>query len=176
VFYLIAGVVVAIVSTALNLLLTFGVIRRLRVHDTLLAEHGGHAGSEATVPVGSTVPALTATTVDGRAASSVHPDGTQLIGFFSPGCTACEERIPEFLRYHRRSGVAALAIIAGTAGSADHVARLSGHVDVVVEDTPGEFGTAFGVTSYPALCLVDPEGVLLAGGNTIQQLPEFIRG
>jgi thiol-disulfide isomerase/thioredoxin len=175
VFYLVVAVTVAIVSTLLNLLLTFGVIRKLRVHDALLTAPGAHSGSDATLPVGSTVATVAAATVGGRTVSSVHRDGTQLVGFFSPGCGACEERIPEFVRYHERSGIAALAVVvADAADSEPYVARLPGHVDVVVEPQDGPFGAAFGVTSYPALCLVDQSGVILAGGNSFQQLPEFI--
>jgi hypothetical protein len=176
VFYLAAAVAVAIVCTVLNLVLTFGVIRKLREHDALIAgtasEHG-HA--EATAPPGATVAAIAATTVDGRPVSSRPADGPLLVGFFSPDCRPCEERIPEFIRYHDRTGVAAIAVVIGdelTGGP--HVSRLSGHVDVVVEPRNGPFGTAFQVTSYPALCLVDPSGLVLGGGNAFSDLPDLV--
>ena len=170
-YYLATAVIIALIGTAANLLLTFGVIRKLREHDSLLA--GTASGrSDATAPAGATVAAVTATTVDGLAVSSRHAGGTLLVGFFSPGCEPCEERIPEFIRYHERTGVEALAIVVGDeAEGRSHLTNLAGHVDVVVEPRDGTFATAFQVTSYPALCLVDPAGVVLAGGNTFDDLP-----
>jgi hypothetical protein len=176
VFYLVAAVVLAIVCTLLNLMLTFGVIRKLRVHDAQLAMPSSAAGSGATVPVGTTVATLAAVTVDGHPASSVRPDGTQLVGFFSPGCAACEERIPEFIRYRDRSGIAALAVVVGEQPEREaYIARLAGQVEVIVEPENGPFCSTFAVTSYPALCLLDQAGVVIAGGNSFRQLPEFIK-
>src|SRR4051794_3660234 len=104
VFYLAAAVMVAIVCTVLNLVLTFGVIRKLREHDTLIAGAASdHGHAEATAPPGATVAAVSATTVDGRRVSSPSADGTLLVGFFSPDCRPCEETIPEFIRYHGRT-------------------------------------------------------------------------
>ena len=173
--YLIVAVTVAILATALNLLLTFGVIRKLRVHEAALANGRNALDPDATLPTGSTVAPVSAVTVDGKPASSVRADGTQLVGFFSIGCGACEERIPEFVGYLERTGVAGLAVVVTDADDSEkYVSRLAGHVDVVVEAERGPLGTAFGVTSYPALCLLDSGGVILANGNDFQQLPEFL--
>ena len=174
-YYLAAAVTVAIVCTVLNLLLTFGVIRKLREHDSLIAAaRPGHGHADGTLPAGAAVAAVSATTLDGRAVSSIRAGGALLVGFFSPGCQPCEERIGEFIRYHERTAVAALAIVVGDGDTGPHVSRLSGHVDVVVEPANGAFGTAFQVTSYPALCLVDSAGVVLAGGSTFGDLPDLV--
>jgi hypothetical protein len=176
VYYLAAAVTVAIVCTVLNLLLTFGVIRKLREHDSLIAAAAapGPGHSDATLPAGATVATVGATTLDGRAVSSTRADGAMLVGFFSPGCQPCEERIGDFLRYRERTGVAALAVVVDDGDTGPHVSRLSGQVDVVVEPANGAFGTAFRVTSYPALCLVDSAGVVLSGGNTFSELPDLV--
>ncbi|MFC4070256.1 hypothetical protein [Actinoplanes subglobosus] len=173
-FYLTAAVTVAIAATALNLLLTFGVIRKLRVHDAKLADRSAVI-QEATLPAGTSVPAVTAPTVDGGTASSVRPGGAQLLGFFSIGCGACDDRIPEFIAYQERTGVAAVAVVVTDADdSGPYVARLAPHVDVVVERERGPLATVFAVTSFPALCLVDAQGVVVAGGNAFPDLPEFV--
>jgi hypothetical protein len=177
VFYLAAAVAVALVCTLLNLLLVFGVLRKLREHDALLAgaTPPGRDHSDAIAAVGATVAAVTASTLDGGPVSSRRGDGSLLVGFFSPGCRPCEERIPEFIRFHERTGIAAVAVVVDTDGdSGPHVRRLSGHVEVVVEPAGGTFGTAFQVTSYPALCLVDTAGVVLASGNAFSDLPDFV--
>ncbi|MEU8660836.1 hypothetical protein [Actinoplanes philippinensis] len=172
--YLTVAVTVAIAATALNLLLTFGVIRKLKVHDAKLADRNAVI-QEATLPPGTSVPAVRATTVDGGAVSSVRPGSAQLIGFFSVGCGACDDRIPEFVAYQQRTGVAAVAVVVtGADDSGPYVARLSPHVDVVVEPERGPLATVFAVTSFPALCLVDARGVVVAGGNAFPELPEFV--
>jgi hypothetical protein len=173
-YYLTAAVTVAIVATALNLLLTFGVIRKLRVHDAKLAGRGA-VGRDAAHPAGTTVATVTATALDGGTVSSVRPGAAQLVAFFSVGCGACDERMPEFLAYQLRTGVAAFAVVVtGADDSGPYVARLAGHVGVVVEPARGPLATAFGVTSFPALCLVDGDGTVIAGGNDLQQFPEFV--
>jgi thiol-disulfide isomerase/thioredoxin len=173
-FYLTAAVTVALAATALNLLLTFGVIRKLRVHDAKLAGRGAVV-QDATLAAGTAVPPVTATTLEGGTVSSVRPGASQLVGFFSVGCGACDERIPEFIAYQQRTGVAAFAVVVTDADdSGPYVARLSTHVDVVVERERGPLATTFGVTSFPALCLVDSAGVVVAGGNAFPELPEFV--
>ncbi|BEL05299.1 hypothetical protein Q0Z83_034900 [Actinoplanes sichuanensis] len=173
-FYLTAAVTVAIAATALNLLLTFGVIRKLRIHDAKLADRNAVI-QEATLPAGTSVPAVTASTVDGDTVSSVRPGSAQLIGFFSIGCGACDDRIPEFIAYQQRTGVAAVAVVVTDADdSGPYVARLSPHVDVVVERERGPLATVYAVTSFPALCLVDAQGVVVAGGNAFPELPDFV--
>lgn len=170
-----AAVVVALVVTVANLLLMLGVIRKLREYDRVLAGTAPVRNPDPTVPVGSVVPAVSASTVDGGVASSVHAAGPQLIGFFSPGCKPCADLIPGFTRHLAATGLAGLAVVVADAGdNAEHVAALAGHVDIVVEPTGGALSTALEVTSFPALCLVAPDGTVLGSGNVLSDLPQLV--
>jgi hypothetical protein len=156
-------VVVALVTTVLNLLLLLGVIRRLREIDARLAPvPAGSAGP----PTGSTVDPLTATTVAGRAVSTVDRVRATLLGFFSPGCAPCADSIPAFVDL--AAGFTTVAVIVGD--DASYAARLAA-VDVVVEPDGGPWATALQVTSFPTFCLVDRDGVVLGSGNGISDLP-----
>ncbi|MFF5235381.1 TlpA family protein disulfide reductase [Dactylosporangium sp. NPDC000521] len=166
--YLAVATVVALVSTAFNLLLTFGVIRKLREHDTRLAPP---PVPDSGPPTGSTIAPLTATTVAGRQVSTVDADRATLVGFFTPGCKPCADSIPEFLDRHARTGVAAVAVVVtDVAGSGLYAERLA-EVDVLIEPGGGSWATAFRVSSFPTLCLIDRGGVVLGSGNAFTDLP-----
>lgn len=170
-YYLGIAIGVIGVICAFSLLLTFGVIRRMRELSEILAELMSNR-TAATTPVGQRVGAFTASTTLGGTVTRDCGSGQRLVGFFSPGCEPCEERIPEFAAYARQAGIAALAIVvADDGGGQHHVERLSATADVVVEPTGGRVSAAFGVSSFPTLCLTDADGVLLAAGNTIAELP-----
>ncbi|GAA2588841.1 hypothetical protein GCM10010399_18610 [Dactylosporangium fulvum] len=166
--YLVVAVVVALVSTALNLLLTFGVIRKLREHDTRLAPP---PASDSGPPTGSTIAPLTATTVAGHQVSIVDADRVTLVGFFTEGCRPCADIIPEFLDRHARTGVAAIAVVVTDATDGETYAERLAEVDVLVEPSGGSWATAFRVSSFPTLCLVDRGGVILGSGNAFTDLP-----
>jgi hypothetical protein len=164
--------VVALMSTVFNLLLTFGVIRKLRDHDARLAPLPVRAAGPST---GSTVPTVTATTVAGRRVSTVDPDRVTLIGFFTPGCKPCADSIPQFLDVPVRAGVGAVAVVVTDTDAVDggpYVNKLAA-VDVVVERSGGNWATALQVTSFPMLCLVDRDGAVLGSGNAFSALPSL---
>jgi thiol-disulfide isomerase/thioredoxin len=165
-----------------DLFLSFGVIRRLREQTEALERLGGlGGGSDATVRVGDRVGDFVARTTAGEAVHRDHPDAVRLVGFFSPGCAPCAERIPQFLAYGGRAGMPLVAVVvvdrgdtAAQAEGASYVTRLDGAAQVVMEGTGGAVATAFGVTSFPALCLIDPQGIVVASGNTIGELPDLV--
>jgi hypothetical protein len=134
-----------------NLVLTFGVIRRLREL------------TDVAVPVGQPVGEFAARATNG---DTVSRDSAQLVGFFSPGCQPCEECIPQFVDDPTERK---LAVVVGEGGEA-YAERLALSAAVVVEPPTGPVSQAFRVTSYPTLCLVGPRGVVLASGNSFQEL------
>ncbi|GAA0911167.1 TlpA family protein disulfide reductase [Virgisporangium aurantiacum] len=168
--YLAVGVVIAVVLTLLNLVLMFGVIRRLRELQSRV-DAAPSVLPDAGLPAGSPAPELTATTVSGAEVSSVDPARPTLIGFFSPGCAPCADRIPEFVDY-AGTGVAKVAVVVTDlpAEGDDYVRRLSA-VDVTVQPGQEAWVQGFAVTSYPTLCLVSSDGVVLGSGNTFGDLP-----
>src|SRR4051794_30448972 len=100
--FLIAAVVLLGALVVVNLVLTLGIVWRLREHADLI---GKALSGEATADpdrgyfimrAGSPLPAFSATTVDGAVAPNTGP---LLIGFFSSTCSACVQRLPGFIEY-----------------------------------------------------------------------------
>jgi thiol-disulfide isomerase/thioredoxin len=171
--YLLAAVVLLGAITGLNLLLTLGVIRRLRTHTAMLAG-GGPAAELDLLPTGERIGGFEATAVDGEPAGRDALTGDTLVGFLKPACGPCEERMPEFLRLaeampggRRR----VLAVVAGTAEeAAPLLAQLSPVARVVVELVDGPVTRAFGVHGYPTYYVVDGAGTVRSGGYQPDQL------
>jgi hypothetical protein len=98
-------------------------------------------------------------------------DAPTLVAAFSVGCPACEERLPEFIRFAPafagRERV--LALVVGTDGAAEKAELLEPVATVVMEKTHGgPVCGSLGVKAYPALAIVDPGGVVRASGTLIQ--------
>ncbi|HEX5596094.1 MAG TPA: TlpA disulfide reductase family protein [Micromonosporaceae bacterium] len=162
-----ATVLVGLVATV-NLLFTFGVVRRLREHTAELAalrSGGGAADSDVTYPVGMPVGQFDVSSVEGRAITSTTLGNRPLVGFFSPHCAPCKEQLPAFIEHARtRPGGrdAVLAVVVGTnEETAEVVEQLRPVATVVVELDQGPTQRAFGVTGFPAFVLVD-EGRIAA--------------
>ncbi|WP_245642122.1 TlpA disulfide reductase family protein [Nonomuraea candida] len=155
----------------LDLLLTLGVIRRLREHDAHLRSllpRGDRPPAGPPVPVarGERVGDFLATTVDGEPVSRDLLTGETLVAFFSPGCTTCKGKLPEFAAYVRdlpggRDQV--IAVVADERAEIGEMSRtLAPLARVVVEEFDGELSRAFGVDAFPAHFVVDGSGTLLA--------------
>ncbi|WP_167530745.1 TlpA family protein disulfide reductase [Microbispora hainanensis] len=164
---MVATMVLIGMLSALNLLLSVGVIRRLREHSAELAtlRSGGTAPNggpfplgEVALPDGSPIGEFTAVTVDGEPVTLGTFGVRPLVGFFSPGCTPCEEQLPAFVEFAtgRPGGRdTRLAVVVGTGEeAAKTVERLNPVATVVVESDDGPVQKAFGVTGFPAFILV----------------------
>jgi thiol-disulfide isomerase/thioredoxin len=180
--YLTAAVVVVGLLCLLDLLLTLGVIRRLREHTSKLAQlaSGLSAGfpEELGVPVGEAVAGFAATATGGGLVSRELLAGRTLVGFFAPGCGPCEEQLPGFVEYAQSlpgGPGQAVAVVVGGDGAQDtkgseYVERLDPVAQVVVEAPGGPVQSAFRVNGYPTLYLVDIGGVVVAGGMSMRAL------
>ncbi len=173
--YLVAFVVLIGMACGVNLLLTFGVVRRLREHSELLAGTPRMVDDDPPVPVGSVVGKFSVTTVDGEAISRDSLDGGTVVGFFSPGCGPCEELLPRFAEYaasQAGGGRRVVAVVTAPDVEAEVVAaRLTPVARVVADGTfSGPMSAAFGVRGYPALCIVGDGGTVTASGSTIDAL------
>jgi thiol-disulfide isomerase/thioredoxin len=172
-----AAVVLVGILCVIDLLLSFGIIRRLRQqNETLrLVQERVAANTEPDIalPAGASIGAFASTAVSGTELSTVDVIGRPLlVGFFAPGCEPCKERMPEFLEYATRFDGRVIAVAAGGADeTADMVTRLGEVGEVVVEHDGGPVHQAFGATGYPALCLVDGDGVVIASGWQMSALP-----
>ncbi|MGC4895253.1 TlpA disulfide reductase family protein [Micromonospora sp. DT31] len=181
--YLAAAVTVVGIIGLLNLILTFGVIRRLREHTLrLTAVEAGHGhGDEIMLGAGNTVQPFQALAEDGATVSRDGLTGPTLVGFFSPGCAPCRERMPQFVRYaaeHPGGRDQVVGIVAsGSREDADeYVAALAPVARVVVEPDGGPLYTAFGVQGFPAISLIDESGVVVASGSLIEDLSAPVAG
>lgn len=174
--FLTAAVILVGALCLLDLLLTFGVIRRLREQNEtlrLVREQQSAVESDIAMPAGAAIGSFTATAVSGTQLSDTDLDGERLlVGFFSPGCDPCKERMPQFIEYATRFDGRVVAVAADEVGeTGDMIARLGEVAEVVLEVDGGPVHQAFGAKGYPALLLVDPEGTVLSSGWEMSALP-----
>ena len=166
--YLTAAVVLVGVLCVLNLLLTYGVIRRLREHNELLAQRPA-AVPELIAAPGSAVGTFIASTVEGDSLNADELAPGTMVGFFSPGCSACVEQLPRFVdaaAAHPGGQDRVLAVVVGSEdGASEYVSPLSPKARVVVESHGSAIGKAFAVKGYPAFALVGAGGVVAASGD-----------
>ena len=157
------AVVVVGILCVLDLLLSFGIIRRLREQNEALRdlrEKQSAAEPDIMLPAGSRIEL-----------SDVDVAGA-LVGFFSPGCEPCKERMPQFIEYATGHRGKVIAVAAGDPEEvADLVVRLGEVAEVVVETMGGPLHNAFGTTGYPAVGLVDAHGTVVASGWEMSALP-----
>ncbi|WP_045313921.1 redoxin domain-containing protein [Lentzea aerocolonigenes] len=158
-----AAVVVVGILCLLDLLLSFGIIRRLRQQNEALRDlRENQAAAE---------PPIMLTAGSPVELSDVDVSGA-LVGFFSPNCEPCKERMPQFIEYATGHRGKVIAVAAGDADEvADMVVRLGEVAEVVVEEMGGPLHNAFGTTGYPALCLVDESRTVAASGWEMSALP-----
>lgn len=156
--YLTAALVLLGLLTISNLLLTIGIVRRLREHTAQLASLDSAGIGDIALPSGSTVQDFTSHTTDGVEVSLSSLPADALVSFFSPSCSACKERLPEFVAYaasHPADRDSFLAVVAGPAGGNDDLTeQLRPVARVIAEPDQGPVQKAFGVTGYPAFVAV----------------------
>jgi hypothetical protein len=172
--YVVILVVLSTAVTLFNLLLVYGVIRRLRLHTEQIAELVLTAPrSEPIIDVGSRPDEFSANTVDDVSVTTAQLAGG-LVAFFSPTCGVCEEWIPRFVETAStlpggRPSVLAVVASARASDADDLVSRLRDVAMVVVEADKGPLATAFAVRGYPAMCRLDDNGVVLTN-----RVPEVV--
>ncbi|GAA4634197.1 TlpA family protein [Actinoallomurus vinaceus] len=169
--YVVAALIILAVVCLLNLLLTYGIIRRLR------SQSGGHhdPAEDLMLPVDAVVPEFTARTTTGGTVSRSTVSGG-VIAFFSPGCGACEVQLPRFVDLARTlagdEDRPVLAVLhGGEEETREHLAALTSVTDVVVEQPDGPIGTAFDVSGYPTFALIDADGKITASSFAVNRLP-----
>jgi thiol-disulfide isomerase/thioredoxin len=173
--YLIVALVLLGLLVAFQLVLTVGIIKRLREHTALLSAVDTSPAASPAVKVGEEVGPFATTTVGGEPVSRDGLSGDTLVGFFTPGCGPCEKRLPEFVEYARalpggRDGVLATVVAAEPAEAAEYVAGLSQVARVVVEDSDGPLTRAFRATAFPTVVMVAPgrDGRVLVTADRIR--------
>src|SRR5690349_17585185 len=114
------AVVIVGVMCLVNLVLTFGVIRRLREHTELLNQRivdRAAAPGPIMLEPGGTVGDFSVTTTDGVGVSRSDLIGRRLVGFFSPTCSACAENMPKYIAHARTQPGGRDAVLSVVVGS-----------------------------------------------------------
>ncbi|WP_214409281.1 peroxiredoxin family protein [Sphaerisporangium fuscum] len=164
--YLVTAVILLGVLCVLNLLLTMGILRRMRAE---AGQAGRHSQSLFTLGPGSPLGEFSADTTDGETVT----DGTLtgLVGFFSAGCEACHDLLPRFVEGARERGREnVLAVVGGddeeTVRALTPVARV-----VVAELDGGPVARAFQNVWTPALYFIGDDHKVAATGARMEELP-----
>jgi hypothetical protein len=175
-------VAVALVGAlcVLNLLLSLGVIRRLREHTELIDAVYEFAGSTPGTGSAGSGPAPGDTVADFRAVTTGgEPVGrddlapSTVVAFLAADCKGCHEQLPGFLAWARgQDRQRVLAVVSGHDGAPnDLVEQLTPVARVVLEDAKPPVARAFGVRSYPRFCVLGPDATLSAVVSAVSRLP-----
>src|SRR5262245_52970288 len=90
----------ALAVCLLDLVLTLGVVRRLRRHTELISNlSSGGWQPGAILADGKTAGPFEAVATTGEPVSRDRLSGRTLVGAFAPTCTACEEKLPAFVDF-----------------------------------------------------------------------------
>ncbi|MFF5227959.1 TlpA family protein disulfide reductase [Dactylosporangium sp. NPDC000521] len=166
---LLVAVLLLTALTLFNLVVVLGVVRRLRAYENRLGDLA-EPPPVSTATVGEPVADFSASTVDGRRVDRSSLTGQTLIGFFSPDCPACHERLGDFRAAAARHPGDVLAVVVDDGGDpAPVVGALTGAggVAVILEDPEGPVAGAFGVRGFPAFVLVRDGGVVESVGYQV---------
>ncbi|GIH02773.1 hypothetical protein Rhe02_08400 [Rhizocola hellebori] len=178
--YLIAAVALVGALCVLDLILTFGVIRRLRHHTELLNKRGQSSGPSEKVMLdaGEEPGDFVATTNVGEQISKQELVGDTVVGFFTAHCEPCKERVPQYLDHVATlpgGKDRTLAVVIGNdADSLSLAEQLAAGSRVVMERPGGDVVKAFQVTGYPALCVLDGDGRIKASGFKLDEILEKV--
>jgi hypothetical protein len=172
--FLAAAVIIVGILCVLDLVLTFGVIRRLREHTELLAGHRRPVEPPVIKLASGQMPTpFAALTTDGR--EMTGPEGLRLAGFFASWCPTCPERVAPFIEYVRahqiRRDQVLAVLLSGDDGPPAYLGQLAEIAQLSVQEGDGTTTKAFGVSGYPAFCLLDKDGAVIASAFDPAALP-----
>jgi AhpC/TSA family len=156
-----------------DLLLTFGVIRRLRVHTGLLNSSATANETVIGLPAGATPPDFAAVSI--RDEQVDGPVGLRVVAFFASFCSVCPTKVPAFLAYLERNQIRQDEVLAVMAADPqDPVPYLNQVAQVALvcmEPANGPVSSAFQVSAFPSFCVLDPDGSLRSAHYDPASLP-----
>lgn len=171
---LIAIVAVVGVLCLLNILLTVGVIRRIREHTALLTDVSVPDSPIIGVPTGEAPSEFVGTTTTGETVTA--DSNLRVVAFFSASCSICPERAPLFVDYLKKHKVPADRVLAVVGGQETkptaYFESLLPVAQVVSEAEDGPLSRAFKVVGFPAFALLDEDGNVMTTGYNPTRLPE----
>ncbi|MGW4213772.1 peroxiredoxin family protein [Lentzea sp. NPDC004789] len=174
---LVVSVMVLCFLCLFDLLLTLGVLRRLREHEARLEKAPDYNVPDnlaSSLMQGSRPDPFTATTTDGGLVSLDDlVDGT-VVAFMSPHCKSCVANLSNFVEHvgvmpeGRRQVIA--VVMGEEVESRPMAARLEPVAQVVVEHLNGPLAAAFKVTAMPVIFVLKGDGTVAATSYEIDQL------
>jgi hypothetical protein len=160
--YVVATLVLLGLMCLLNLLLTVGILRRMR------AQPAGMSEPPFVLRPGSAIGEFAVTTTGGEPLTLSSLTGT--VAFFSADCAACHETLPDFLAYARAQGRDNVFAVFG-GDEPDTVRALAEVAHVVTAELDGgPVAAAFRNTWTPALYVV-ADGRVTATAGRVHELP-----
>ncbi|MFJ1551421.1 TlpA family protein disulfide reductase [Streptomyces sp. NPDC088246] len=165
-FFVAAVILVGLLCT-LDLLLTLGMIKRLREHTRQLASRPTDRSLRPSLVVGEEVGDFRVIAQNGEELTPDRiPDGS-VVAFFSPTCEPCKEKVPMFAAHARAVPMGSrqvIAVVVGDSAEAEHFSALLAPVaSVVVEGPDGALTSAFRARAFPTILEVghDQDGRLV---------------
>lgn len=174
--YLVAAVVLVGLVVLFDVVVTVGLVRRLRAHSDLLAELVDSAGLLA---VGTRVPEFSGESVDEVPVDRRSLSGPAAVAFWSVDCPHCQTNLPQFVAYVRggaypRERVLAVVAHDGSDSSAmDDMIGVLAPVATVAREAlaDGRITAAFSVRGFPTFYLVGADGTVTAAAHAVRALP-----
>jgi hypothetical protein len=177
----VAVLVLLTLLVVLDLLLTYGVIRKLREH----TERLDLVSRPEPQMAGQPTPAFSATTTAGATVSARLFDGGGLAVFLAPDCPGCRSQLPDVRQKLAAAVAAAVPVLlvvtrlhperdlGEEAAEIDELlAELDGRVAVVREPLDGAVQSAFKVASYPGFFRTGADGRIAVATNHATELPD----
>ncbi len=165
----------ALAVCLLDLVLTLGVVRRLRQHTELISNLStGGRQPYAILADGDTAGPFETVATTGEPVSRDRLSGRTLVGSFTPHCSACEVKLPAFVDFAKsfpggRDQV--IAVIVAPENEAETYREQLEPVARVVIESPmtGEIGKALALDSFPAFGVLDQSGTVVGNGVELNQ-------
>jgi hypothetical protein len=171
-----AVAVLALAVALLDLLLIFGIVRRLRAQATSGPPYGGQAIPDlGSGPArGSRLPEFTAVTVGGEAVDESRYTGQAgCIAFVSATCKPCTTALAELGPYLRSAGIGkqqTLVVVEGDpAASRQHAATAAEFAEVVTGEDADRLIVQFAISGFPTLITVQ-DGAVTASAIAVGML------
>ncbi|MFC5830680.1 hypothetical protein [Nonomuraea insulae] len=159
--YLVVAVIGLTLLCVLNLVFTYGVIRRLREHgDVLAAGVDCGAGPEPLLAVGEFVGEFSAVTTEGEPIDRDSLPGRTTIAFFSTDCDFCHEQLPVFIDWAAGCSDGSTGLLAVIEGAREDTAGMVADLRpvakvVTVADPAAGIVTAFRVRAFPSFLHIE---------------------
>ncbi len=170
---MLVAIVLLSVLVVANMLLTWGMVRRLRVLQEQVAA-GGHPSPENGLHPGDPAPDFTALTPAGDTVTRDEVvSGETVLVFMSPHCEACEEHLPTVRELGRvAGGPAALAVVDGTREESGHLLDgLQGEVPVLFAPRGvSDLFDRYQVVTFPSSYVVGADGRITGSHLDLHEL------